>query len=171
MAKAFLDNFEPLNVAVITISDTRDENTDTSGSTLKELLLADGHHVIQKLIVVDDIAAIRTAIQTLPNNTEVIITTGGTGFTKRDNTISAIYPLITKHIEGFGEIFRHISFAEIGTSAMQSNAFGGFIDKKLIFCIPGSTNACKTAYEKILSLQLNSTVRPCNFAALIKLGY
>ncbi|MDR2008660.1 MAG: molybdenum cofactor biosynthesis protein [Alphaproteobacteria bacterium] len=169
MAKAFLDKFEPLNVAVITISDTRTIDTDTSGNTLKELLQKDGHNVVYKTIVVDDIKAIREAIQNV--NSEVIITTGGTGFTSRDNTLEAVYPLITKHITGFGEIFRSISYAEIGTSAMQSNAFAGFINKKLVFCIPGSTNACKTAYESIISSQLNSTVRPCNFAALIKLGY
>ncbi|MDR0483860.1 MAG: molybdenum cofactor biosynthesis protein, partial [Alphaproteobacteria bacterium] len=101
----------------------------------------------------------------------VIITTGGTGFSQRDNTVQAVHPLITKHIEGFGEIFRYISFKEIGTSSMQSNAFAGFINRKLIFCIPGSTNACKTAYNEIIKFQLDSTVKPCNFSALIKLGY
>lgn len=173
MSKAFLDHFEPLNIAVITISDTRDEQTDTSGATLKELLCEQGHRIAEKIIIKDDLEKIRSVVQSLSqnHNIEAIITTGGTGFTKRDNTFEAIYPIITKHINGFGEIFRMVSYKEIGTSAMQSNAFAGFVGKTIVFCIPGSTGACKTAFNEIFKQQLDSTTRPCNFSALIKLNY
>ncbi|MDO6686028.1 MULTISPECIES: molybdenum cofactor biosynthesis protein B [unclassified Agarivorans] len=154
-----------LNIAVLTVSDTRNEETDTSGRYLAEALTDAGHKLADKKIVIDDIYQIRAVLSNwiADPNIDCVISTGGTGFTTRDNTPEAVHVLFDKDIEGFGELFRHISYTEIGTSTVQSRALGGFANKTVIFCVPGSTNACKTAWQKILLEQLNSTHKPCNF--------
>ncbi|WP_411991279.1 molybdenum cofactor biosynthesis protein B [Agarivorans sp. DSG3-1] len=154
-----------LNIAVLTVSDTRNEETDTSGRYLAEALTDAGHNLADKKIVIDDIYQIRAVLSNwiADPNIDCVISTGGTGFTARDNTPEAVHVLFDKDIEGFGELFRHISYTEIGTSTVQSRALGGFANKTVIFCVPGSTNACKTAWQKILLEQLNSTHKPCNF--------
>jgi molybdenum cofactor biosynthesis protein B len=158
-------NFIPLNIAVLTVSDTRDESNDTSGQALVARLTASGHHLAAKNIVKDDVYQLRAIVsQWIANETiQVIITTGGTGFTARDNTPEALMPLFYKAIEGFGEIFRHVSLHEIGTSTIQSRAFGGMANNTVVLCVPGSTNACKTAWDKVIKEQLDASHRPCNF--------
>ncbi|WP_406611281.1 molybdenum cofactor biosynthesis protein B [Agarivorans sp. JK6] len=154
-----------LNIAVLTVSDTRNEDTDTSGRYLAEALTEAGHKLADKQIVIDDVYQIRATLSNwiADSSIDCVISTGGTGFTARDNTPEAVSVLFDKDIEGFGELFRHISYTEIGTSTVQSRALGGFANKTVIFCVPGSTNACKTAWQKILLEQLNSTHKPCNF--------
>ncbi|GGA95251.1 molybdenum cofactor biosynthesis protein B [Agarivorans gilvus] len=154
-----------LNIAVLTVSDTRDDTTDSSGRYLAEALVEAGHSLADKKIVVDDVYQIRAVLSQWIADPKVdcVITTGGTGFTARDNTPEAVKVLFDKDIEGFGELFRYISYTEIGTSTVQSRALAGFANKTVVFCVPGSTNACKTAWQKILLEQLNSTHRPCNF--------
>ncbi|BEU03144.1 molybdenum cofactor biosynthesis protein B [Agarivorans sp. OAG1] len=154
-----------LNIAVLTVSDTRNEDTDTSGRYLAEALTEAGHKLADKQIVIDDVYQIRAILSNwiADPSIDCVISTGGTGFTARDNTPEAVSVLFDKDIEGFGELFRHISYTEIGTSTVQSRALGGFANKTVIFCVPGSTNACKTAWQKILLEQLNSTHKPCNF--------
>ncbi len=154
-----------LNIAVLTVSDTRDDTTDSSGRYLAEGLTEAGHKLADKKIVIDDVYQIRAVLSQWIADPKVdcVITTGGTGFTARDNTPEAVKVLFDKDIEGFGELFRYISYTEIGTSTVQSRALAGFANKTVIFCVPGSTNACKTAWQKILLEQLNSTHKPCNF--------
>ncbi|GAB1620439.1 molybdenum cofactor biosynthesis protein B [Agarivorans albus] len=154
-----------LNIAVLTVSDTRNEDTDTSGRYLAEALTEAGHKLAAKQIVIDDVYQIRAILSNwiADPSIDCVISTGGTGFTARDNTPEAVSVLFDKDIEGFGELFRNISYTEIGTSTVQSRALGGFANKTVIFCVPGSTNACKTAWQKILLEQLNSTHKPCNF--------
>lgn len=158
--------FEALNVAVLTISDTRISSNDTSGDYLAEQASEAGHRVGFRDIIIDDIYKIRAVVSSLiaDDHTQVILITGGTGFTSRDSTPEALTPLFDKQIEGFGELFRYISYKEIGTSTVQSRAIAGMANKKVIFCMPGSTGACKTAWQGILKDQLDSTHRPCNFA-------
>lgn len=170
MAKLFNDTFLPLNIAVLTVSDSRTEETDTSGQLLVEKLSGAGHHNCAKAIVVDDIYRIRatTSQWIADQQTQVIIITGGTGFTERDSTPEAMIPLFDTVVEGFGELFRQVSFATIGTSTIQSRAVAGLANNTLIFCIPGSTNACRQAWDEIISSQLDSRHRPCNFAARLK---
>lgn len=162
--------FEPLNIAVLTVSDTRNEETDTSGRYLVENLLADGHHLAEKQIVIDDKYLIRAIISRwiADKSVQAILVTGGTGFTGRDTTPEAVTPLFDKTIEGFGELFRHVSLSEIGTSTIQSRAFAGMANKTVIFCMPGSTNACKTAWTHILKSQLDSRHKPCNFVPHVR---
>ncbi len=157
--------FTPLNIAILTVSDTRDESTDTSGQTLVERLTSTGHHLSQKVIVKDDVYQLRAIVSQwiADDHIQVIISTGGTGFTARDNTPEALTPLFDKSIEGFGEVFRYVSLKEIGTSTVQSRAFGGMANNTVILCVPGSTNACKTAWDKIIQEQLDASHRPCNF--------
>ena len=164
MAKAKLP-FMPLNIAVLTVSDTRNEETDTSGATLVDRLTTAGHNLVEKTIVKDDIYQLRAIVSKwiADDGVQVIISTGGTGFTARDNTPEALLPLFDKNIEGFGEVFRHISLGEIGTSTVQSRAFGGMANGTVIFCVPGSTNACKTAWDKLIGEQLDASHGPCNF--------
>jgi len=154
-----------MNVVVLTVSDTRTIDTDTSGSYLAEQVQAVGHSLAAHDIVIDDIYLIRAKVSEWIANPDVhaIITTGGTGFTGRDSTPEALAPLFDKQIDGFGELFRQISYAEIGTSTVQSRCLGGMANKTLIFCLPGSTGACKTGWEGILKEQLDSRHRPCNF--------
>lgn len=164
-----MNEFKPLNVAVLTVSDTRDESNDKSGATLVEHIFQAGHHVAEKKIVPDNIYQIRAVVsQWIVNaNIDVIITTGGTGVTGRDGTPEAIAPLLDKRLEGFGEIFRFISFTEIKTSTIQSRAIAGVANGTYIFCLPGSANACKTAWENIIAAQLDSRTRPCNLVQLM----
>ena len=157
--------FIPLNIAVLTVSDTRDESNDTSGQALVERLTDSGHNLAAKKIVKDDVYQLRAIVSQwiADENIHVIISTGGTGFTARDNTPEALMPLFDKAVEGFGEIFRHVSLHEIGTSTIQSRALGGLANNTLVLCVPGSTNACKTAWDKVIKEQLDASHRPCNF--------
>ncbi len=158
-------DFIPLNVAVLTVSDTRTIDTDTSGQYLEDQLEKAGHVVSSREIVIDDLYLIRAKVSQLiaDQDTHAIITTGGTGFTDRDSTPEAVEPLFDKHIDGFGELFRHLSYLEIGTSTVQSRCLAGMANKTVIFCLPGSTGACKTAWQGCLEQQLDSTHKPCNF--------
>lgn len=157
--------FKPADIAVLTVSDTRTEATDTSGQYLADAVQAAGHRLIDRQIVADDVYRIRALVSHWIATPEVnvVLLTGGTGFTARDTTPEAVRPLFDKPIEGFGELFRQISYQEIGTSTIQSRALAGMANRTLIFCMPGSTNACRTAWEKILLEQLDSRHKPCNF--------
>ncbi|NVK24092.1 MAG: molybdenum cofactor biosynthesis protein B [Gammaproteobacteria bacterium] len=162
-------SFVPLNVAILTVSDTRNEDTDTSGKALVELLSNAGHQLAAKKIVKDDIYQMRAVVSgwIASSNIQAVLITGGTGFTQRDSTPEAITPLLDKTVDGFGELFRHISYDEIGTSTMQSRALAGLANGTVIFCMPGSTGACRTAWS-IIESQLNSTHKPCNFVGQLK---
>jgi molybdenum cofactor biosynthesis protein B len=151
------------------VSDTRTADNDTSGDVLVDLLTADGHQLAARDLVPDDKYRLRAVVSNwiADPNVDVIITTGGTGFTGRDSTPEALAPLFDKHIEGFGELFRQVSFDEIGTSTIQSRALGGLAGATLVFCLPGSTGACRTGWTRILSDQLNAGNKPCNFVELI----
>ncbi len=157
--------FLPLNIAVLTVSDTRTEETDTSGMALAEGLTLAGHQLADKKIVKDDIYQLRAVVSDwiYRPGVQVVLITGGTGFTARDNTPQAISPLLDKLVDGFGELFRHISYGEIGTSTVQSRALAGLANRTLVVCMPGSPNACRTAWNKILKEQLDNSHRPCNF--------
>ena len=157
-----------MNIAVLTISDTRTQANDTSGDYLVTAM-QDSHHVVNsRKIVRDDIYAIRAVISNWisDDQIEVIVTTGGTGFGGRDSTPEALSPLFDKHIDGFGELFRALSFSDIGTSTIQSRALAGFANGTFIFALPGSTGACQLAWEQILVEQLDESFHPCNFAEL-----
>ena len=158
-----------LSVALLTISDTRSIEEDKSGSILEQLATSAGHSVDDRQLVKDDIYKIRSkASQWIANQgIQVIITTGGTGFTGRDSTPEALEPLFDKKIDGFGELFRQISFEKIGSSTIQSRAVAGIANGTLIFSLPGSSNAVKTAWQEILKNQLDINFKPCNFAELI----
>jgi len=172
MAKATMAEFIPLNIAILTVSDTRTEETDTSGKALVERATAAGHNVVDKAIVIDDVYQLRAIVSKwiADDNIQVIVSTGGTGFTARDNTPEALMPLFDKDIEGFGEVFRHISLSEIGTSTVQSRAFGGMANGTVVLCVPGSTNACKTAWDKLICEQLDASHKPCNFVPHLNLN-
>lgn len=158
-------DFIPLSVAVVTVSDTRTRQTDTSGQFLEEALLAAGHRLHSRELCIDDVYRLRALVATLVADPGVhaILVTGGTGFTRRDNTLAAISPLFDSHIDGFGELFRQLSLNEIGTSTIQSRAFAGLSNSTAVFCMPGSTGACKTAWQGIICEQLDSRHKPCNF--------
>ncbi|QGW77175.1 molybdenum cofactor biosynthesis protein B [Pseudomonas alkylphenolica] len=170
MAHLAQRTFEPLNIAVLTISDTRSFDTDTSGQTLCDLLQAAGHRLIDRDLVKDDIYQIRATLSRwiADPRVQVVLTTGGTGFTVRDNTPQAVLPLLDKHVEGFGELFRQVSLAEIGMSSLQSRALAGMSNGVLVCCVPGSPGACRTAWNQILLGQLDSRTGPCNFAPHLK---
>lgn len=157
-----------LNIAVLTVSDSRTLATDTSGQYLADALEAAGHRLIDRALLADDIYQLRAQLSAWIANPEVqiVLTTGGTGFTGRDSTPEAVKPLLDKIMEGFGEMFRVLSFEEIGTSTLQSRAFAGVANGTFIFCMPGSTGACRTAWDKLLKAQLDSNNRPCNVAEL-----
>ncbi|MEW6989953.1 molybdenum cofactor biosynthesis protein B [Colwelliaceae bacterium 6441] len=159
------NDFISLNIAVLTVSDTRDESNDTSGQLLEERVTSAGHQVAEKAIVKDDVYQLRAIVSKwiADENIQAVISTGGTGFTLRDNTPEALLPLFDKSVEGFGEVFRAISLDEIGTSTIQSRAFGGIANQTVILCVPGSTNACRTAWDKLIKEQLDASHRPCNF--------
>jgi len=169
MSQSHTQAFMPLNIAILTLSDTRTDTTDTSGQFLAKSLQTAGHTLANKKIVSDDIYQIRAVVSTwiADSNIDVIISTGGTGVTGRDCTPEALKPLFDRDIDGFGEIFRTYSLEEIGASTVQSRAFAGTANSTYIFCLPGSTGACRTGWSKILQSQLDSTTRPCNFAILI----
>lgn len=162
-------SFTPLSVAVATISDSRTLENDTSGQTLIDGLTEAGHKCSDRVIVPDDIYQIRASIsQWIADPTiNAIITTGGTGITGRDGTPEAITPLLDKQIDGFGEIFRMISYEEIATSTIQSRAIAGVANSTFIFCLPGSSGACRTAWNKIIKAQLDNTTMPCNLVMLM----
>lgn len=157
--------FKPLKIAVLTVSDTRTEQTDTSGKYLVEALQEEGHQYWDKLIVKDDIYQIRAMVSAWIASTDVqvILITGGTGFTSRDSTPEAVTPLLDKTIDGYGELFRHLSYSDIGTSTIQSRSIAGLANNTLVVCMPGSTGACQLAWEKILKEQLDARHKPCNF--------
>jgi molybdenum cofactor biosynthesis protein B len=161
--------FIPVQVAVVTVSDTRTAETDRSGQTIIELLTAAGHVVVRREIVRDNREQIREALRghIADREVDVIITTGGTGVTPRDVTPEALAPLVSKPIPGFGELFRWLSYAEIGTSTIQSRAEAALCDTTYVFLLPGSTGAVRTAMEKILLAQLDHRHRPCNFVELL----
>ncbi|BCU06222.1 molybdenum cofactor biosynthesis protein B [Allochromatium tepidum] len=161
--------FRPLRLAILTVSDSRDEAGDTSGRLLRERAEAAGHEVVAREIVRDDVYQLRAVFSRwiADPGIEVILSTGGTGVTGRDSTPEAIVPLLDKQFEGFGELFRQVSFEEIGASTLQSRALGGLANGTFVFCLPGSTGACRTAWERILQPQLDIRTRPCNFAQLI----
>lgn len=158
-----------LGVTVLTVSDSRTPETDTSGDLLQECLEQAGHRLEDRRLVPDDIYQIRavTSDWIARESVDVILVTGGTGFSGRDSTPEAMVPLFDKHIEGFGELFRQISYGEIGSSTIQSRALGGFANRTVIFCMPGSTGACRTAWEGILKEQLDGMHRPCNFVGVL----
>lgn len=159
----------PLAVAVLTVSDTRDASNDTSGDFLAEAAAQAGHSLAARDLVPDDIYRIRAVLSAwiADPGVQVVLVTGGTGFSGRDSTPEAVTPLFDKQIEGFGEVFRAISHAEIGSSTVQSRAVGGLANRTAVFCMPGSTGACRTAWEGILRDQLDSRHRPCNFVAVL----
>ncbi len=169
MAKATDVKARSLAVAVLTVSDTRTEADDTSGKFLVEALLAAGHRNADKAIVVDDIYKIRAILSSwiADEGVSAVLVTGGTGFSGRDSTPEAVRPLFDKDIDGFGEIFRALSHSEIGSSTIQSRALAGFANNTVIFCVPGSTGACRTAWEGIIKEQLDSSHRPCNFVGVL----
>lgn len=154
-----------LNLAVVTVSDTRTEDSDKSGAVLVDCLQQAGHKLHSKQIVKDDVYQLRAQVSLLIADPQVqgVLMTGGTGFTDRDNTQDAIQPLFDDHIEGFGELFRQLSYAEIGTSTVQSRAFAGLANQTIVFCLPGSPGACRTGWDKIIGEQLDSAHKPCNF--------
>ena len=170
MAHLAQQDFQSLRIAVLTVSDTRTFETDTSGQTLQELLVETGHCLADRALVVDDIYRIRAQLSAWIASAEVqvVLITGGTGFTARDNTPQAVAPLLDKQVDGFGELFRQVSVAQIGTSSLQSRALAGFANGTLVFCLPGSPNACRTAWTEILREQLDSRTRPCNFVPHLK---
>ncbi|MEZ4286896.1 MAG: molybdenum cofactor biosynthesis protein B [Polyangiales bacterium] len=161
--------FKPLRIAVLTVSDTRDESSDRSGALLVEKAKAAGHEITVKEIVPDDKPLIEAALRRFvaSPHVDVVISTGGTGVTARDVTPEAVEAICEKIIVGFGELFRWLSYSNIGTSTIQSRAIAGVADGTYIFALPGSTGACRDAWEGILSTQLDIRHKPCNFAELI----
>lgn len=168
---AATENFIALPVAVLTVSDTRNQETDTSGNFLVEALQAAGHALADKQIVRDDIYQIRAVLSRWIADEQVkaVLVTGGTGFSGRDSTPEAVLPLFDKVIDGFGEIFRAYSLQEIGSSTIQSRAVAGLANNTVVFCMPGSTGACKTAWVNIIREQLDSAHRPCNFVGVLNI--
>jgi len=170
MSAHFKDTgFMPLSIALLTVSDSRTEADDKSGALLRGMAETAGHRVVAKEIVPDDVYQMRAIFShwIADPQVQVVLSTGGTGVTGRDSTPEAIAPLLDKQIEGFGELFRTVSFEEIGTSTVQSRAVGGLANGTFIFCLPGSSGACRTAWDQILQPQLDHRTRPCNFAQLI----
>jgi molybdenum cofactor biosynthesis protein B len=163
------DQFVPLNLCVLTVSDSRTLESDTSGQFLADALTEAGHHLHERRLLRDDRYAIRAQVAAWIADAAVhgVLITGGTGFTGRDSTPEAVLPLLDKEMPGFGEMFRAVSAEEIGTSSLQSRAFAGLSNRTFVFALPGSTSACKTAWEKILRAQLDARTRPCNLVGLL----
>ena len=161
--------FKPLNIAVITLSDTRTEENDRSGQTLVDLAQSAGHAIVRKQIIPDELNGIVTLLKTLCADPaiDIVLCTGGTGLTDRDVTPEAFQAVVEKDIPGFGELFRMLSFDHIGTSTIQSRATAGLAQGTFLFALPGSTGACKDAWKFILKEQLDIRHRPCNFAELL----
>ena len=162
-------DFIPLNLCVLTVSDTRTRENDTSGDYLASALTEAGHRLHERKLMRDDRYAIRAIVAAwiADANVHGVLVTGGTGFTGRDSTPEAVRPLLDKDMPGFGEMFRVLSFEEIGTSTLQSRAFAGLSNRTFVFCLPGSTSACRTAWEKLLRAQLDARTRPCNLVGLL----
>ena len=162
-------NFMPLSIAVLTASDTRTLKDDTSGKLLEERLREAGHRLAERENVQDDVYRIRAVLSKwiADEGIDIIITTGGTGLTGRDGTPEAAKVLFDKEIEGFGELFRQLSYEEIATSTIQSRVTAGVANGTYIFCLPGSSGACRTAWDRILNAQLDLRSKPCNFAELL----
>ena len=161
--------FIALNIAVLTISDTRTDDTDTSGKLLCERVLAAGHHVYEKRICRDDLYAIRALVSRwiAESQVNVVLTTGGTGVTGRDGTPEAVTPLLDKTLDGFGEMFRVLSYEDIKTSTLQSRAIAGVANATYIFCLPGSGGACRLGWDALIVYQLDFRTRPCNLVELM----
>ena len=161
--------FIPLGIAVLTVSDSRDASQDKSGDLLVEKLEACGHRLAARALVADDIYRIRATISAwlIEPDIQVILTTGGTGVTGRDGTPEAVAPLLEKKIDGFGEMFRALSYEVIGTSTLQSRAMAGVANQRYLFCLPGSPGACRDAWEKLVEKQLDYRTRPCNLVELM----
>ncbi len=158
----------PVRIGVLTVSDTRTAANDTSGDALADALAVAGHVLVGRAIVKDEIPSIQRVVEDLiAGGAEVILTTGGTGVTGRDVTIEALEPLMTRRVEGFGELFRHLSYYDIGPSTMQSRALAGIVGQTWVFALPGSTGACRLAWEGILRHQLDIRSRPCNLVSLM----
>ncbi len=164
-----IKKLKKLNISIITVSDSRTVKTDKSGKTLINLIKKAGHNLKKKIIIPDDIYDIRASVSDfiLDKNIDVIITNGGTGITGKDGTPEAIKPLLDKEIDGFGEIFRSLSYEKIKTSSLQTRALAGVANSTFIFVLPGSTDACITAWEKIIQHQLDSNTKPCNLVMLM----
>lgn len=162
-------SFIPVNIAILTVSDTRTEADDKSGHTLVERLQEAGHRLADKVIVPDDKYQIRAVVSRWIADTDiqVVITTGGTGVTGRDGTPEAVQPLLDKELQGFGELFRSISYRDIGTSSLQSRCLAGVANGTYIFSLPGSTGACRTGWDEIIKIQIDYRTRPCNFVELM----
>ena len=161
--------FYPLNIAVLTVSDTRNMTTDTSGALLAERLVAAGHTLTERFIVADDVDAIRGQIGkwVADDGVDVVLTTGGTGFAPRDVTPEAIRPLFRREMEGFGVVFHHASLTTVGVATLQSRAFAGQAEDTFIFCLPGSTGACRDGWDLVLAMELDSRFRPCSLVGQI----
>ncbi len=158
--------FHPLNIAVLTVSDTRSMATDTSGALLAERLTGAGHHLAARAMVTDDVEAIRAQMRAWITDpaVDIIISTGGTGFTPRDVTPEAVMPLLRRVMDGFSVVFHQASMGTIGVSTLQSRAFAGQAEDTFIFCVPGSTGACRDAWDLVLGLEFDSRYRPCSIA-------
>ncbi len=161
--------FQQIGIAIVTVSDTRNIDNDKSGNYLKKSIFEKRHNVIKYEIIKDDVSLIQDTLRELSHDSsiDVIITTGGTGLTGRDNTIDAIKDISEIEIPGFGELFRYLSYKKIGTSTIQSRSTAFLVNKKYVFCLPGSTSAVKDAWEQILYYQLDIRHKPCNFIELI----
>jgi molybdenum cofactor biosynthesis protein B len=161
--------FIPVNIAVLTVSDTRTQKEDKSGASLERMLLDAGHNLAERTIVKDDIPLIAKQVKGWidSSDVDVVITTGGTGFTGRDVTPEAVQPLFEKEIEGFSTVFHMQSYDKVGTSTIQSRACGGVANGTYIFCVPGSPGACRDAWDGILKYQLDNRHRPCNFVEIM----
>ena len=161
--------FHPLNIAVLTVSDTRDEATDKSGALLVERLIAAGHTLAAKAIVTDEVEAIRKQVGAwvADETIDLILTTGGTGFAPRDVTPEAVKPLFRREMDGFAVVFHQASLGTVGVSTLQSRAFAGQVGDTFVFCLPGSTGACRDAWDLVLGLELDSRYRPCSLAGQI----
>ncbi|HEB83109.1 MAG TPA: molybdenum cofactor biosynthesis protein B [Gammaproteobacteria bacterium] len=159
----------PVSIAILTVSDSRTEADDTSGDALVERLTAAGHTLVEKIICPDDKYRIRALVSAwiADPDVDVVISTGGTGLTGRDITPEAVQPLFDKEIEGVGELFRLVSYEEIGTSTIASRCIGGVANGTFVFCLPGSTGACRTGWDKVIGPQLDCNTRPCNIVALM----
>ena len=162
-------NFKAINIAVVTISDTRIKENDTSGDILEKRIKKLGHVLKKRIIIKDDKNKIIDTLKELSNqnNVDCIITTGGTGLTGRDSTTEAVIEIANKIIEGFGELFRQISYKKIGTSSIQSRALAALVNSTYVFCLPGSTSACKDGWDEILKYQLDIRHKPCNFIEIM----
>jgi len=170
MTEYFRDtDFIPLKIVILTVSDSRTEADDKSGGRLRDQVEDAGHQVVAKEIVPDDVYQMRAAFSRwiADLQVQVVLATGGTGITGRDSTPEAVAPLLDKRIEGFGELFRALSYEEIGPATIQSRAMAGLANGTFIFCLPGSSGACRTAWDKILQPQFDHRTKPCNFAQLI----